>query len=218
MPPLVFNSLVTFSLTFPDKKNFQPSKSASGFCAPFAGNSRPGSADAEDVIATLGEGTIFVAIVVEAVTIEFDVDSGLLVTPKRPDPSVEGNVVTAKILVELTMEVGVMVSIEAVGVDSEDAAALMEEESRISPAVLAIVAGDGVIVSDDGAEIAVAIGGVDILACVADTPPSPLTPEDAAAEFVTLCPCPLSSDRITEDVGGGGGGGDGCVALNSEWG
>ena len=102
---------------------------------------------------------------------------------------------------------------------------------------MAIVAGDGVIVSDDGAEISVATGGgsggAEILACVAVAGilSSPLTPapeDDAVAELVTLCPCPLSSDGITADfevtasaksvTDVGGRGREGGVARDSDWG
>ena len=133
-----------------------------------------------------------------------------------------------------------MVSLEVEGAESDEAAvaaeAVMGARARISllsPAgVVAIAAGDGVIVSDDGAEIAVATGGgssgggAEILACVAGMLPSLFTSEEAEVELLSLCP--LSSDgtiaafEVTAsaysvaDVGEGGR--EGAVARDSDWG
>ena len=125
MPPLASNSLVILSLTLPDKKNLQPKKSMSGFCGSLAGGCRsPASADAVDVTATEGEDT-FVAIVVVDISIVVDVDSELVETPTRPDISGADNTVPAEMLVDATMEVGVMVSFEVGGAESHESAVMV---------------------------------------------------------------------------------------------
>ena len=236
MPPLPSNSLVTLSLTLPDRKNLQPRKSISGFSGSLASEcASPASDDADDATATWGEDNTFFAAVAEDISIVADVNSSFLETLKRVDTSGAGNADTVEMLVDATMVVGVMVSFEVGGAESDETTEIGAGGSRVTPAAVAAAAGDGVIVSDDGFEIAVATGGggsggagAAILACVAGMLPSMLASEEAVAALAALCPCPLSSDGIAGGLevtpnensfaGVGGGGREGGVARDSDWG
>ena len=143
-----------------------------GFCGSLAGVSRS-PADADNVNATVGEDTTFVPMVVEDISIVVVVDSGFV---ERTVPSGAANAVKAEMLVDATVEVGVMVSFEVGGTEWDETAAMVAGGPRVSSADVAMVAGEGVIVSDDGAEIAVETGGDADIAGIL-TPPPP--PEDA---------------------------------------
>lgn len=54
-----------------------------------------------------------------------DVDSELVETPTRPEISGADNAVTAEMLVDATMEVGVMVSFEVGGAESDESAVMV---------------------------------------------------------------------------------------------
>ena len=172
MPPLASMSLVTLSLTLPDKKNLHPPNSASGLDGGDCILDTPGLPGAVTVggtaTATDSDDPAFIAadddgedIAAATVAGDDDVDSELV----NIDACVgSSSVVTDGMLLDAIMDVGVIVSEEA-GVTATDGTEVVMVGASSVHRILAVLSvispaatGDGVIVSEVGAEIVVTTG------------------------------------------------------------